>query len=698
VHAQSIVRRLGLWLLLGAAGGGAAHAMAAPVVAADPAPAVRRYTVLTQGRPSGSLVAETRGGGATAIAYAYDDRGRGPKLDAQLVLDDQGLPRSLTIEGVDYLKAAVAERFHRNDDGWSWSLGSDDPEQGGGGTGEAHGFYLAANATPYEMGLLASALRRAPKNRLSLLPEGEARLETLATHRVDLPPSNPAGLPDKVALTLVAIQGLDFTPVRVWIDADGVLFASLDSIFAVVREGYEKSVPDLMKMQQSAEAHRAKELSKRLRRVPSGAVVLRHASVFDPSSRTMNAGWTVVVRGSRIIAAGPDAATPVPSGAKVQLVDATGKFLLPGLWDMHVHQSEGNGLLQLACGITTVRDLGNDIDAATKMRADYASGAAIGPRLILAGIIDGPGPRAAPTRALASTPEEARKWVEAYAGRGYEQIKIYSSVAPALVPAIVAAAKAHRLRVSGHIPAGMRASEAIDAGYDEIQHVNYLLLNFAPKDADTAGMGRFTLLPDIAARLGDLRNADIAALVDQLAAHRTVIDPTLDVYETLFTSRPGKISPGMEAVASWLPAQVGRSFVGGGLPVDPTTDGPYRAAFDTMMKMVALLHERGIRLEVGSDAEAGFGFTRELELRVKAGIPAADTLADATLYSARIMGREKSLGSIEAGKLADLVVLDADPLADIGAVRRASLVIKDGVVFDPQALFEAAGVHRSPPH
>jgi imidazolonepropionase-like amidohydrolase len=177
-----------------------------------------------------------------------------------------------------------------------------------------------------------------------------------------------------------------------------------------------------------------------------------------------------------------------------------------------------------------------------------------------------------------------------------------------------------------------------------------------------------------------------------------VIDPTLNVYEGMFTSRPGTIAPGVEEVASWLPAQVRRRYLGGGLPVDETTDGPYRHAFDVMVKMVALLHEKGIPLEVGSDAEAGFGFQRELELRVKAGIPAADVLADATLRSARIMKKDRDLGSVEAGKLADLVVLDADPLADMGAIRRTSLVVKDGVLFDPQKLFAAAGVSRPAAH
>src|SRR5204863_5103555 len=127
------------------------------------------------------------------------------------------------------------------------------------------------------------------------------------------------------------------------------------------------------------------------------------------------------------------------------------------------------------------------------------------------------------------------RWVDTYARRGYEQIKIYSSVAPPLVPVIVAAARAHHLRVSGHIPTGMRASEAVDEGYDEIQHVNYLLLNFAPKDADTAGTGRFTLLVDLAAPLGDLRGPQVQSLIDHLVAHRIVIDPTLVFYESLFT-------------------------------------------------------------------------------------------------------------------------------------------------------------------
>jgi hypothetical protein len=454
----------------------------------------RRYVVLTQGRPSGSLVADAGEEGAITIAYEYNDRGRGPKLQVRLLLDERGIPRSLTTEGVDYLKAAVMERYTHDADGDTWSSNAEKGEIRGVGGGTAAGagagtgtgagsdprrhaaalpraYYVAANATPFETGLLARALSRAPGSALRLLPAGEARLESIGQARVQAtakpaaaapaaaaPPPAPAArgsrrrsrryLCPRGGAGIAAHRGDPGRDPRPRLRAHARLARSGRIPVRVHRRalhggarGIRKHGPVLWKAQQEAETRDARDLARRLRQVPSGPVVLRHASVFDPATGRMNPGWTVVVRGSRIVAGGPRGLHLRTFGPGVRVVDATGKFVLPGLWDMHVHQSDGDGLLQLACGITTARDLGNDIDHATKMRADDRSGAAIGPRLILAGVIDGPGPRAAPTKVLAATPEEARRWVDTYAAKGYEQIKIYSSVAPSLVPSIIAAAK-----------------------------------------------------------------------------------------------------------------------------------------------------------------------------------------------------------------------------------------------------------------
>src|SRR6185436_1257375 len=178
-----------------------------------------------------------------------------------------------------------------------------------------------------------------------------------------------------------------------------------------------------------------------------------NARLFDPATLRVTPNTTIVVRGDRVEAVG--AGIPAPGGGT--MIDANGKTVIPGLWDMHVHLSATDGLLHIANGVTTVRDLANDIDFLIGLRKKFDEGAAIGPRVLMAGFMDGPGPFAGPTKVLVSTPEEAVKWVEKYKELGYEQIKIYSSVKPELVPVIAKRAHELGLRVSGHVPAYMRA-------------------------------------------------------------------------------------------------------------------------------------------------------------------------------------------------------------------------------------------------
>jgi imidazolonepropionase-like amidohydrolase len=358
---------------------------------------------------------------------------------------------------------------------------------------------------------------------------------------------------------------------------------------------------------------------------------------------------------------------------------------------MHVHLQSGGGALALATGITTVRDLGNDAAELGARIARIAAGTELGPTVLRAGIIDGPGPLAAPTGVLAGTPDEARAAVRRYADLGAVQIKIYSSVSPALVPVIAAAARERGLRLSGHVPAGMSAAGAVEAGFDELQHVNFLFLQFlaGPTD-DTRTPLRFTRVAERGGSL-DLGGADVRAFLDLLAARRTVIDPTLAIFEGLFTTGPGQLDPMLAPLAGRLPAQVERAARGGGLPAPGDKRATYRASYAAMLRMVKLAFDRGIPIVAGTDA-GGLAYPRELELYVQAGIPAPDVLALATLGAARVMGEAREAGSIAPGKRADLVLVDGDPTRDISTVRNADVVVCRGVVYDPAELLAASGI------
>jgi imidazolonepropionase-like amidohydrolase len=164
------------------------------------------------------------------------------------------------------------------------------------------------------------------------------------------------------------------------------------------------------------------------------------------------------------------------------------------------------------------------------------------------------------------------------------------------------------------------------------------------------------------------------------------------VFEEMFLGRPGQVSPGYEAIAARLPPQVRRGLLQGGLPVPEGMDERYRASFEAMLAMVRLLHEAGVRMVAGTDAFAGFALHRELELYVRAGIPAARVLQMATLGAARLLGRDAELGSIAPGKLADLVLVDGEPIWNIPDIRKVELVLKDGKLFRSAELYRAVGI------
>jgi hypothetical protein len=240
-------------------------------------------------------------------------------------------------------------------------------------------------------------------------------------------------------------------------------------------------------------------------------------------------------------------------------------------------------------------------------------------------------------------------------------------------------------------PNGMIAEQAVAAGFDEIQHVNFLFLNFL-SGVDTRTPQRFTAVAEHAADL-DLGSPEVRNFLALLKQRQIVIDPTVNVFENLFTTRPGRLSEGWAEVGDRLPPQMRRGLLAGqGLPVLAGMDERYRKSFKACLAMVKALYDNGIPIVAGTDDTAGFALHRELELYVAAGIPAPAALRDATLGPARIMGRDKDLGSIAPGKLADFILVDGDPATRIGDIRKVVLTVKGGVVYDPAEIYRSLGV------
>ena len=640
------------------------------------APVSREDKILIMGNVSGSQTVAAEG----RAEYSFNDRGRGDHITATWKLDAAGVPTEYSGNGNDYMKAPVTESFHLVAGKASWQSRNEHGER----AVSDESFYMPNNAPPEFTGVLARALLKAPGHKLALLPGGEARLT--AAGSVMVPGLNGA----RVELTQYQISGLDFGPTPVWLAPDGHTAAVLNGWVSIINSPYVTSLEPLANAQKTADKAWSANLARSLTQVPAGDVVIHGARLFDPRDLSITPGMSVLIRSGHIVRVAPDADLKASQGA--QLIDAKGRFLMPGLWDNHQHFGNNDGALDLANGVTSARDMANDTDAFLERVARFDDGSELGPHVFKAGIIDGTGPLAGPTRMRVDTAAEALKDVHWYADHGYGQIKIYSSVRPELVPIIADEAHARGLRVSGHVPAFMTAQQFVAAGADEIQHLNFIVLNFlADKVQDTRGTARFTAVAQYAAQLGP-DNPQVRQFIAYLKDHRTVLDPTMNIFEGMFCGDPAAVTPGLEQLAPRLPAQVRRGLLSEALEPPQGQEATYKQAFPAMLRLLKALHDAGITLIPGTDSLAGYTLLHELELDVRAGIPAPEVLRMATLTSAQVVGADRERGVIAPGKLADLILVDGDPTTRIADIHRITLVMKSGHIFDPTRIESALGI------
>jgi imidazolonepropionase-like amidohydrolase len=640
----------------------------------DVAAAERTDKIFIQGNPAGTQTVQTESSGAVRAEYSYNDRGRGDHIIATWKLDAAGVPTEYEGKGNDYMKAPVEERFEMKNGRASWKNRSEQGEQ----TVTSEAFYLPMNAPPEFSAVLARALLKAPNHKLALLPAGEASIE--AAGKIT------AG---KGELTEYRITGLGFTPQPIWLDRDGTA-ASVSSWFSVVPEGTESAIPQLQTAQNKTDAAWSERIARALSHKPSGDLLVRNARLFDPRDLTVTAGTSVVVSGDRIVRVGPD--VDVKPSANAEIIDAHGRFLMPGLWDNHQHFSDNDGALDLANGITSARDMANDLDSFLQRLSRFDDGTELGPRVLKAGIIDGTGELAGPTKMRVDTAEQAIKDIDWYADHGYVQIKIYSSIKPELVPVMADRAHARGMRVSGHVPAFMSARQFVENGADEIQHLNFIELNFMfPEVKETRNRDRFIKVAE-RAREFTPDKPEVRDFITFLKQHHTVLDPTMNVFEALFCGDPTAVTPGLEEIVPRFPPQVRRVIRSGALEVPKDKEAAYREAFPAMLRLLKALHDAGVTIIPGTDALAGYTLHHELELYVRAGIPAAEVLRMATLTPALVMGVNKDRGVIAAGKFADMILVDGDPTKDMRDIRKVATVIKGGNVYDPAAIEKALGI------
>jgi len=662
---------------------GARGRMSAPVLCAlfatlSTVAGAREDQILMLGNPAGAQTV-TEKTGATRAEYSYNDRGRGDHIVATWKLDAVGVPIDYHGAGNDYMKAAVTESFRLADDRASWRNRAEQGEK----TVSGEAFYVPVNAPPEMMGVLARALLKAPGHRLALLPAGEATLQAVGP----LPGDAATGTR---ALTQYQISGLDLSPTRIWLDGEDATAAIASSWFSVLSPAARELLPQLLAAQDQADEAWSARLAAAQTVMPTTDVLIRNARLFDPRDLTVTAGMSALVRGERVVRVAPDAELTAPAGA--QVIAARGRFLMPGLWDNHQHFGDNTGALDIANGVTSARDMGNDTDAFLKRVARFDAGTELGPRVWKAGIIDGTGPFAGPTKMRIGSAAEAIQDVDWYADHGYGQIKIYSSVPPPIVPAIAAEAHARGLRVSGHVPAFMNAQQFVADGADEIQHLNFIVLDFLfDQVKETRNMNRFTA---VAAHAREFTpdKPQVQEFIAYLARHHTVLDPTLNVFEAQFCGDPAAVPPGLEQIAPRMPPQVRRTLLSGALPVPKGEQDAYREALPAMLRLLKALYDAGVTVIPGTDSLAGYSLHHELELYARAGIPPAEVLRLATLTSAQVVGADGERGVIAPGKLADLILVDGDPSTQIADINKVTLVMKGGRIYDPAGIEQALGI------
>lgn len=623
----------------------------------------------------------TLDGDWTESELQFSDNGRGPTIQERWRSDARGRPVEYQGLGRSTFGALIDERFALAEDGrLAWQSRIDR----GNEAAPDDLIFVPLEPGPALIGQIAAGLLERASRRASLRGGGEAIGEVVhsATVRTATGP---------IPVILVAVTGIDADPWFVWLeDRPGrPLFASLDTRIQIIAQGSERLVDDLIAQQARAEDHRLESLQRKLAIPLNGVTLIRNVRWFDSLAMRLEGPSDVWLYDGRIASiTRPGNARTLPD----HLIDGSGQTLLPGLIDSHVHYSADQGLSRLAAGVTMVREMGGSNERVRSIRARIDRGEIPGPMIVPAGFIEGRSRFSSRNGFVVDSLDEAGSAIRWYAANGYRTIKLYSSIRPEWVAPIIRMAKRRGLRVTGHVPAFMRAEDAVLAGFDELAHINQVLLNFIGRAGDdNRTLTRFTRVGDDAPSFQP-SGQDARNFIALLKARNTVVDPTLVTFESMFTQRQGEPNPSLASIASHLPAQWQRELKAADLDLEGPRLQSYQTAFERMLQMTAEMHRAGVPLITGTDSPHGFSLHRELELYVRAGIAPAAALRAATLEAARALGEEDRRGIVERGRIADLVLVAGDPTTQISDIRRTSLVIRGTTAWQPARLYRALGI------
>lgn len=635
------------------------------------------FTVMVGGVVIGAMDV-TPGETGYSVDFEYRNNGRGPTLTETVMLDAAGMPTSWSVEGNTTFGNAVDEIYDFTDSQASWtdSTGSDEAVM------DAAGFYVPQNASPYWLAIAARALMDDEDGVLSAIPGGELRMTELDA----LSLTDGAAEIDAI---VYAMSGTSLNPTYFMMSGEA-FFGLMTPGFSMLPEGFEGEDERLRGLAAEYGARRFEEIQSRVIRDYDAPVLIRNVHIFDAETEMRGEAASVLVEGNRIISIGAaDMARPDDAVE----INGAGGTLLPGLFEMHGHMGETAAFLNIAAGVTSLRDMGNNNEVLSALLARIDAGELAGPRVHRSGFIEGQSEYSSNNGIIVSSEEEAVAAVDTYADAGvYHQIKIYNSMTPEWVPAMIERAHERGLRVAGHVPAFTNADAMIAAGYDEMTHINQVMLGWVLEEGeDTRQLLRLTALRRLPAL--DLDSAPVQATLDAMVENGVAIDPTFAIHEALLLSRNGEISPGTVDYVDHLPVDAQRQARSAWAAIETDEDDiNYRGAFDQITETLRRMRERGIFIVPGTDLGGSFTYHRELELYQTIGMTPPEILAWASHGMADYLGVGDEVGLIEEGYLADFFLVPGDPTQDLAEIKTISMVMADGRVYFPTEIYPEFGI------
>ncbi|RKQ96230.1 amidohydrolase family protein [Maricaulis maris] len=643
----------------------------------ESAPEAGRFTILVGGTEIGALEILPSEDGY-AVEYEYRNNGRGPTITESIALDEAGLPVDWTISGASTFGNPIDESYAYVDSEARWqdATGSDQALP------EGDAFYVPQDASPYWLAIAARALMARDDMTIPALPGGELRLAEIDQLTV----SNGETSRN---VTTYALSGTSENPTYFLMD-DRAFFGLITPGFAILEAGYEGEDERLRALAAGYGASRFSEIQARVAHDYDGPVRIRNVRVFDPQTLSLGEPVSVVVEGEHITAIDT---LDVATQAGETEIDGAGGSLIPGLFEMHAHMGETSAFLNIAAGVTSVRDMGNNNAVLDELIGRIEAGEVAGPRVHRSGFIEGRSPFSSNNGILVASEEEAVAAVETYAASGdFIQVKVYNSMNPDWVPAVIEAAHANGLRVAGHVPAFTNANSMIAAGYDEMTHINQIMLGWVLEEGeDTRSLLRLTALRRLPAL--DLNSEAVQATIAAMAANGTAVDPTYAIHEALLLSRNGEVSPGVVDYIDNMPVDTQRGARSAWADIaTPEDDANYRGAFDQITETLRMMREAGIFIVPGTDLGGSFAYHRELELYQNIGMTPAEIIAWGGHGMAEYLGVDDELGTIAPGMLADFFLVPGDPTVDFRELKTIALVSANGVFYYPTEIYPEFGI------